>query len=371
VLTIGTLAACGSSDESTPSTAATGATSASAQASGVNLAAARAVVDRYSSKPTPFPVDEPLKIKPAAGESFAYLQCGAPFCALLGGVMQGGAKMLGTPLEPVKADNSSDSIQAALSSIQSKDPAAMALPAVNLGALGDSLKKIADAGIPVVGIGVQAGPEQGLSASLNGPNNIKLAGKILADWAIVNTGPKREIVYYTIPELDFSAIELEAFKAELAKNCAGCDLRVVDVPLAATGTTAPSRVVSDLQANPGTEVAIFGSAESATGLAPALKTAGIDVKVNGFGPTPPILQDIKSGGITGALALDVPVMAFTGIDAMARVATKQPLTKLEQGGYIPMQLLDQSTVPPDPSKGWTGYPDFAERFAKLWAPAQG
>jgi ribose transport system substrate-binding protein len=335
------IVACGDSDSSR-SGASQG--DAGATSSGIDLQAAKAVVDKLSAGPTAFPVDTPLERKPAAGEKFAYLECGAPFCALLGELVRGGARALGTPVETVKADNSTASIQAALSSIRQMDPAALLLPAVNLGALGTSLKTIA-AGVPVVGNGVQGDEKDGLSAALNGPNNIRLAGRVLANWAIVNVGEKREIVYYDVPELDFSVIEREAFEAELDKNCSVCKLRAVNIPLAATGTTAPSRVVSDLQAHPDTEVAIFSSIETATGLAAALKSAGIKVKVNGFGPTPTILQDIKSGGLSGALGLDVAVMAFTSIDAMARLAT-------------------------DPSKGWSGYPDFAQRFAKLWAPAR-
>ena len=31
-----------------------------------------------------------------------------------------------------------------------------------------------------------------------------------------------------------------------------------------------------------------------------------------------------------------------------------------------MQMLEPSDVTFDPSKGYTGYPDFPQRFAKLW-----
>ena len=51
----------------------------------------------------------------------------------------------------------------------------------------------------------------------------------------------------------------------------------MDVPVATIGSSAPSRIVSDLQANPDTNVALFANFETATGLPAALRTAGITV----------------------------------------------------------------------------------------------
>jgi ribose transport system substrate-binding protein len=44
----------------------------------------------------------------------------------------------------------------------------------------------------------------------------------------------------------------------------------------------------------------------------------------------------------------------------------QELTGDEAKGISPLQFLKQEDITFDPSKGWTGYPDFAQRFAKLW-----
>jgi ribose transport system substrate-binding protein len=337
---------------------------------GANIAAAKAAIAQYTGKPSRFPVDKPLAKPLPSGAKLAYLQCVTPFCALLGQLHAMGAETMGTQVEVVKTTGSSDSIQSALSSIAAQKPAALLLPAVNLGALGDSLTKLTSAGIPVAGAGVMGGKEEGIAAPMNGRYTIALGGRLLADWAIVNGGPAVNVVFYGVPELDFSNVEEDAFKAEMAKNCPSCEVRFADIPVGTIGSTAPSRVVSDLQAHPDTEMAIFASLESAIGLPAALKVAGIDITTHGFAPTPANLQDIKTGGLDGAIGLDAGVLAFTQMDAAVRLATGQELTKAEQIGDVPIQILRKEDLNFDVSHGWSGYPDFPDRFAKLSGAAK-
>jgi ribose transport system substrate-binding protein len=352
------VAACGDSGGS----AAGGGSPSSA-----NVAAARAEIEPYVGKPSAFPVDRPLARRLPPDSRLAYLQCVTPFCALLAELHGQGAEIMGTQVEVVKASGSSDSIQSALSSIAERRPAALLLPAVNLGALGDSLEQLTAAGIPVAGAGVMGGPEQGIAAPINGRHTISLGGRLLADWAIVNGAPNEEIAFYGVPELDFSNVEEAAFRAEMEKNCPGCDVRYVDIPVATIGNSAPSRVVSDLQSHPDTRMALFASLEAAIGLPAALRTAGIEVKTNGFAPTPSNLQDVKTGGLDAAIGLDAGVLAFTQLDAAVRLATDQPLTPLQERGAVPIQLLTREDLDFDVSHGWSGYPDFPERFARLWS----
>lgn len=336
-----------------------------------DLAAAKKVVDTYS-KPTAFPVDQPLARGLEPGQRISFMQCASPFCALLAQLYGMGASTMGiAPVDTVKSGSSADAVQSALSSITADDPVALLLPAVNLGSVGTSIKKIKQADIPVVGAGVMGGPKQGIDAPINGPLNYERQGTILADWAIVTGGGDANIVWYGNPELDFTKVSTEAFTKELKKNCPGCTVRYADIPLSAIGTTAPSRVVSDLQAHPDTDIALFSSLETATGLAPALRSAGItDVKIAGSAPVPANLQDMKNGGIDAAVGLDAGVLAFTQLDAAVRLATGQPLTDAQKAGEVPLQLITKKDLPADVSKGFSAYPDFVQRFSKLWAKAR-
>jgi len=113
-------------------------------------------------------------------------------------------------------------------------------------------------------------------------------------------------------------------------------------------------------------IAVFGSNEAAAGLPAALQSAGIEIETLGFAPGPTELQYLNEGKQTVGLGLDLPVLSWTLLDQAAREIVGREVTGREAGGIPVEQFLTQEDITFDPSKGWTGYPDFAERFAKLW-----
>ena len=60
------------------------------------------------------------------------------------------------------------------------------------------------------------------------------------------------------------------------------------------------------------------------------------------------------------------MLAWTQVDQAAREITGQKVTGAEAEGLGVIQFLKPEDITFDPSKGWVGYPEFAERFAKLW-----
>ncbi|MHC6220640.1 hypothetical protein [Arthrobacter sp. MMS24-S77] len=174
-------------------------------------------------------------------------------------------------------------------------------------------------------------------------------------------------VFYSIPELGFSAPMAAAYQDEMKAVCPGCQVRVVKIPLASIGNTAPATVVSDLKANPETRTAIFASEEAATGLPAALKVAGLDVAINGYAPSPTILGYIQSGDVTAGLAVDTLVAGFLNADVAARLVTGQKLTATETAGLTSMQMVTKNDLAGvDVSKGFAAYPDAVQRFGQLW-----
>ena len=363
---------CGSTSSTSQSHATvTGTDVATSHTTGPNVSAAQAVVAQYS-KPSGFPVDQPLLRKPKGSQRFAYLDCDVPTCALLVPLYDLAAKTMGvSPPSVDKAGPTASDIQSTLGSILAQKPAALLLPAINLGELGSSISSYKSANVPIVGAGIMGTPSMGITAPINGPANFKLVGKILADWAITQDGGKANVAWYENPELDFTKVETAAFRAELATNCPSCQVRVIDVPLTADSSTASSQVVRDLQSHSSTNLAMFCNLEIAIGLPSALRTAGINIKIAGASPLPQNLQDMEAGSIQAAVALDFPVLTFTQIDAAARLATGQPLTAGELSGRIPDQLITKADLRgQNISQGYAVYPDFVQRFAKLWAGAR-
>ena len=157
------------------------------------------------------------------------------------------------------------------------------------------------------------------------------------------------VVYYNIPELPFTAGISGAFKSTLAEVCPKCEARETPIPIATLGNTAPQTIVSDLQANPDTTVAMFPSSDMVSGLPSALKAAGIDIKTLQVAPSPPELEYLKEGKLSAGIAADVNVLAWTMMDSAARLIAGQELSKAESEGTEVLQFLteeDITSIPP-------------------------
>jgi ribose transport system substrate-binding protein len=343
--------------------------SSSRKSASVNLAAARKLVAPYTNHTNPFPVTTPLIKPPAAGTKYALLQCSTPVCALFAEVFEGAAKTLGVQLSIVKAGPSVAQQQSAMSTIISDKPAGVILPGVSGDTTRAQIQQLDKMGIPVVSEGVVNASHYGIKFdAVAKPSNSVLQGKLMAAWLILQKSSSTNAVFYATPELPFSSFEQQGFDQEIKALCASCQVRNVDVPAADIGTTAPSLVVSDLQAHPQTNTVAFASEEAATGLPSALKVAGLHEIITGFAPPPAVLEYIKEGEISSGLDTDLPVTSWETVDALARLAAHEPLVGAEKnGGGLPIdEFLVKKDITFNPNMGWTAYPTFAERFAKLW-----
>jgi ribose transport system substrate-binding protein len=225
----------------------------------------------------------------------------------------------------------------------------------------------AQAGIPMTANGIMNPQLYGFGGAVFDQRLSLVAGKLLADWVISRHGTKTNAVFYNVPELDFTSYVERGYKQEMARLCPSCINRYVPIPVATVGNTAPTQIVDDLQSHPATKTVVFASDETGTGLPAALKASGLHVETTGFAPNPTILQYIKEGQFTSSLGLDLAVMVWTQADELARLTTHQPLTPGERAGQVPMQFLYAKNLTGNVTQGWASYPDFAQRFAQLWA----
>jgi ribose transport system substrate-binding protein len=340
--------------------------SASAGAPSVNTPAASQAIAEYTGKPTAFPVDTPLKTKPA-GKTFAYLQCSTPACALFAQLMEPTQQLLGYQLKVVKAGASATDVQNAMNSIVALKPDGVLLPGADPNQFLTQLKQLQAAKVPISANAIIDPAKYGLEADFINNHTNELAGKLMADWAVTQGGG--EVAFYGVPELSFTPSVRAGFERELALVCSSCKARYVDIPVGEIAKTAPSRVVSDLQAHPNTKVAVFATAEAGTGLPAALKAAQLHVKLVGFGPPPAILGYIKQGQWDAAVGVDGFTTIWAQVDALARMVAGEPLTAGQKQGLPPIQILTKRDITFDPTQGWKAYPDFAQHFAQLWGAA--
>jgi ribose transport system substrate-binding protein len=362
------VAACSSSTSSGSATTSASASAAqSGSATGANVAAAQAALVPYTGHPSAFPVTTPLPEKLPAGKKFVFLQCGTPFCALAGMSLQQAVVAIGGTFTKVDAGTTAASAQAAASSALALKPDVVFMT-VDPALFGDGLKQLSAAGIKVISISIAKNAKPyGVTFNYIGSTEIDNDGKLLADWVIAHKGAKANAVFYGLPTFDFSNPLQQAFVNEMKKECPSCAVRTVPIDAATIGTTAPGTVVSDLQAHPGTNVAVFVSLQIAQGLPAAMRAAGLSgILTVGRAPTPGNLQDIKTGGLTAGLAIDAPVSTWTAVDAAARLLEGAQPTASEQAGDLDEQFLGQKDITFNPTDGWVGYPNFTQRYAALW-----
>jgi ribose transport system substrate-binding protein len=355
-------AACGSSSKS-----ASSAASQSTTASG-GLAAAKLAIAPYTGHPSAFPVNTKLDKRPPAGSKFVFLQCAAPFCAQLAELLVAPTKAMNVKLSVINSGLTAASSQAAAAAALAQKPAAVLISAVSPALFGGALKELRAAGVAVVGVGIVNGKPYGVQESVGGADSDVTAGRLMADWVAVHKGANANVAFFGTTGLDFSPLMQTGFKSELASACPTCRYDAQQLSVLTFGTTAPSAVIAYLQAHPQVNTVVFATMEAATGLAAALKDADMHVTTMGFAPSTSNLQDIRNGGLTAALAVDQPVEAWVQVDITARLLTHQTVTPSETN--VDLQFLTQSDVTvADTQNGWTGYPDVADRFAKLWPPA--
>lgn len=360
------LAACGSSSSSSSSPTSSSSAAKADGASGT--AAANDAIAPFFGRPSAFPVNVPLGKKLPPDTKFAYLQCSTTVCALVGQLLAPAVKTIGGTMTVVNSGSTASSSQAAVSSVLTLKPAAVLVAGVDPAQYGGGLKQLSDAGIKVVSISVAKDTAPfGITFNYIGKANADSGGKLMADYVIAKQGAKSNIVFFGVPALDYSTSMQKAFTDEIAKNCPSCKVRPVTLDIATVGTTAPQTVVTDLQSHKDTNVAVFATSEAQKGLPAALSSAGLKVATVGYAPTPGNLQDIKDGKLTAGLGVDFVVSCWVAVDAAARLILGQPVTPEEQAGEVPRQFLEQKDITFDPSRGWTGYPDFPQRFGKLWA----
>jgi ribose transport system substrate-binding protein len=357
------LAACGSSNSS--STSSNVASTATGSAANADTAAAAAAVKPYVGQPSAFPVTQPLKsIK--KGATVAFMDCGTPICGLFWQLLQPAAKTMGVKLTHYNAGSAANTVTQAYDSVVAAKPDAVIAAAINIQLWKNQLKQLQAAHIPVVTTGILGTQNYGIKAAQAAETASALEGKLMADYTVTNFPKAKKIAVYDVPELDFTRVVTQSYQDQMKKMCPDCSLRVIHIPVATMGTTAPNRIVSDLQTNSGTDLAVFTIDEIENGLPAALQSAGIKVQTLGNSPSPTEYEYLKEGKETAALAVDLPVLGWTLLDQAARQMVGQQLTGDEAKGISPFQFLKPADVTFDPSKGWTGYPDFAQRFAKLW-----
>jgi ABC-type sugar transport system substrate-binding protein len=369
------LAACGSSggsssDDSSTAARTEGSEKTVSSGGSSSMAEAKKVTQEYSSAPTEFPADEPLKTPAPAGLKIAYLDCGSTTCAIIRQVAEGAVEAAGGDFIDVKAGVSAATVNSAANAVLGQDPDIILNGGIDPTLWRSSLEKIEAEEIPVISTGITETGSYGLekypNTNVYGSHAGERAGMIQANFAYSEYGDGSNYMATFEPEISATNVAADTIEKEMERLCSDCSVEPLPIKISEEGTTAPANIVSKLQAESGVSAVIATADTQIEGLPTALSNAGLDTEIIGSIGTPTGLQYVKEGKEKGLVALDLTSMVWSMVDAGLRAQQGQPFSKPEAEGYPVMQLLTQKAITFDPIKGWLPYPEFAERFTKLW-----
>jgi ribose transport system substrate-binding protein len=362
------LAACGSSSNGGTS-ASTGASStggSSTQTSGEKAAAA------YLTKFTPNPTSVALPAlpsKPPTGKSLIYLTTPEPLSVRASAAHAAAAKVLGWNYTTISAGATPSSAAAAFEAAIARHPNAIEFSGYPGAIFAKQIQAANAAGITVFS-DATGDPENtpGVLADMAGSIQEAQYGKILAAYFVVHAGSQATAAVVSIPAFPIFGAFVTAFTSAVKQWCPTCSVSTQNQQITDIGTKTPSNLVSYLQRNPSVKWLVFGNGDLATGVVPALKTAGMSgVHIIGEVPAQADFVNIANGTEEMWVGYPVDVNSWRELDLLARHFEHASIAP-DLSPNLPAQPITKSNINSAVISGdyYVGVKGYQSQYAKLW-----
>jgi ABC-type sugar transport system substrate-binding protein len=371
------LSACSSSKSSTTaSSPAAGASSSSAPAASgapasgsggatTGLAAAQAMVAKYSVRPTTIPVPTPVGATVPKGKTVYFISCGTPECTQEAAIIKQGTDALGWKLDTVNTDGTPETEKAAFDQAARAKPAGVLYTAIDQSVFQSDIAAIhAGGGIlsaccitdPISSTGIDYGVEI--------PTQTGFVGQLQAAFvASDSNGSDGDSVFVNIPSIPILTFAETNYKQTMPTFCSTCTVDTLDVPITALGKDVPARIVSYLRAHSSVKYVAMSTDSLAIGVPAALKAAGLTgIKIVGQGATSTNLQYLHSGQQAVSVAFPYYESMMMMLDAVVRHAAGVPIL----ASVTPPQWLLTASNAPTTDNIFPIVTDVVAQFEKLW-----
>lgn len=365
IATAAFVAACGSDSDSSSDTSGSG------DASGV-VAEAQQVVDEFEAPVTEFPGPEESP-KPAPGKSIVLVPClsASAGCQRGADAAEAAADSLGWKATTIDGKGTPQGMNGGIREAINVKADGLVTICVPNELVQDSVAAARKAGLAVIdicGYG-KPGPE-GPNVFINVPDGEK-TGTALANFVIADSGGKAKIGLIRDPTFPAVRQFTDVGVGVLEDKCpqAGCEIAAeTTITIAELETTAGSKAVSFMQANPDVDYLWVPYDGMASVLVPALSQAGFadKVKVVSTDGNEQNFSLIESGDMqvaTTAGALEWA--AYGAVDELVRIfAGEQPIPGPTYTKWIPTRLFTEANIPK--TLPWEGDLDYAAEYERLW-----
>jgi ribose transport system substrate-binding protein len=365
------LSACGSG--SSGGTSSGSGSDASVSTADYNLAAAKAAIAKFTTRPTSIGITKPITGSVPKGKTIDLVQCGVPACASAGNYLVSAGQAVGWTIKRIQAGLTAESTKAAWDQVVANKPDGVVTTGSPRALFNPELAQLKAAGIPVVDQSTGDPQANGLSLVMLGtpalagtPGNPGVANRI-ADYMLSQNGGKafESLAVYTSAYTSETA-GLGGFKTAMAAACPKCKVDTLNVPLSSIGSDLPTRITSYLSAHPKVKWVWPNYDDFVNGLPQALQAAGLgSTKLVTWDSSTASLAYVKSGAITAFDAYPAAEMMWRSIDFLIRTFNKE--STAVDSAPLPAWLIDSGAqIPPNTTGLFPLVANYEAQFKKLW-----
>lgn len=316
---------------------------------------------------TEIQVDTPLTERPPTGKKVEVIRYNNPAAASFDDPMVEAGETLGWDVNITAIDATDpQAIPNAMIRAVSQKADYIVVTSSSIQAAGAGMDAAKEAGIPVffgAGLDEPQGEANGLYGNtLRTTTNLAVLG--LLDHMIVESGGGGSALLVNAPDFPLLAPIDALAKEYVEDHCSKCSLDLLGIPAADLGGDVSSAVVAKVRQNPDIKYVVTVFTSVATGLAPALKSAGLeDVEVYLSGATDPEVELIRDGTYPAGDVYPINDYPWLLFDQLARHSVGMDLLQ-EQHDSTGLQLWTTETVP-DGVTRWDP-PNYQEKYKELW-----
>ncbi len=350
-------AGCGSDDDS-------GDSGGGSVDSGV-VETSQAAVDEASQIPTKIVQTE--KLQPEADGFIYHVGCDQSLegCADKAKSLKAGVEALGYKFEMCDGGSTPDQISGCYNNAINAKPDVIVTNGISAEDAGDSYTKVADSGIPHIGMftGNTPGKVDGIVTEVGG-TSCSEGAKDLANWVIADSEGEANALFVGTNTFACNVQRLNEFTKQM-KTCETCNLDTLKFSIDSIQSTLPQQIQAELQSNPDIDYVIGTFDAVALAAADIVRQAGKadSIKVAGFDGDGPNLELIQQGDIQAAdVATGGLEPGWVAADAAARVIAGE---KLEPNTPVTNVLITGDNAA-EIGGSYDGPEGFEDQFRTLW-----
>lgn len=297
------------------------------------------------------------------------INCGTSGCDLFTQVATEAAGFIGWHVKDIETDGSPQQLANAWSEVIRAKPFAAIDEGSPMSEVGTYVKRAVANGTVVVGDGIpdKAGAD-GLLATISDSQALGADGRYMAAWVssqLRQTSGSGSILFLNLPDFPVLNGVKTDFVSSMAQYCRSCSISTLNIGLSGL-QSAPDETVSYLRAHPNVHYLVISALNAFDSVTPAIRTAGLKVKVIGALADATALSDLRSGALNAALATSDYEEAYQAVDFLVRdaVGLKSEDPPIQNKYQAPGWILVKQNVPSE--NVFPIFADIANEYRAVW-----